>query len=356
MRLALADGALFTGTSFGADTDAAGEVVFNTGMTGYVEALTDPSYRGQILVLTYPLQGNYGVPKEPWESARVQVSGLVIGRLAIRPTHPGMREPLGDWLRRAGVPAIEGVDTRALTRRLRAEGTMTGALLREGSTGEHRTNPVAIDMHRVAELVTEPGVHRHDGGERRVLVVDCGTKRSIIDSLRERRLSVVRAAFYEKWESLLDEVDAIVLPNGPGNPSDLGPLVERIQPLLDGKKPVLGICLGHQLLALAAGASTYKLPFGHRSQNQPVTDMTTRRAYLTSQNHGYAVRSESLTGDFVEWFKNLNDGTNEGMAHKTLPIRSVQFHPEAASGPHDTQHVFDHFAEMVFARPRRARS
>lgn len=353
MRLTLSDGAVFTGTAFGADADAAGEVVFNTGMTGYVEALTDPSYRGQILVLTYPLQGNYGVPKEPWESGRVQVSGLVVGRLAIAPTHPGMREPLADWLKSAGVPAIQGVDTRALTRRLRDQGTMNGALLRHDAES---AIPSAIDMHRVAELVTEPGIHRHEGGERRVLVVDCGTKRSIIDSLRDRRLSVVRAAFYEKWESLLDEVDAVVLPNGPGDPSDLGPLVERIRPLLDGKKPVLGICLGHQLLALAAGASTYKLPFGHRSQNQPVTDMTTRRAYLTSQNHGYAVKSESLTGGFVEWFKNLNDGTNEGMAHETLPIRSVQFHPEAASGPHDTQHVFDHFAEMVFARPRGARS
>ena len=349
MKLVLGDGTVFGGTAFGADRDAAGEVVFNTGMTGYVEALTDPSYRGQILVLTYPLQGNYGVPASPWESGRIQVDGLVIARLAVRPTHPGMRETLGEWLERAGVPAIQGVDTRALTRLLRAQGTMTGNLMRDGgSSSEH---PSRVDMKRVAELVTEPGIHHEGTGKRRVLVIDCGTKRSIIASLLERDFSVVRAAFFEKWEPLVDQVDAVVLPNGPGDPADLGSLVERLRPLLAGKKPVLGICLGHQLLALAAGATTYKLPYGHRSQNQPVVDVTTGRAYLTSQNHGYAVRSESLPGDFVEWFKNLNDGTNEGVRHTSLPIMSVQFHPEAASGPHDTQHVFDRFAELVFARP-----
>jgi carbamoyl-phosphate synthase small subunit len=257
-----------------------------------------------------------------------------------------MRDTLSDWLRGAGVPAIEGVDTRAITRRLRSEGTTRGALLR------HETDepPASIEVHRVAELVTEAGVHRQGDGDRRVLVIDCGTKRSIVDSLLARRLSVTRAAFYEHWEPLLDEVDAVILPNGPGDPADLGSLVERIRPLLDGKKPVLGICLGHQLLALAAGATTYKLPFGHRSQNQPVIDVTTRRAYLTTQNHGYAVRSKTIPTGFVEWFRNLNDATNEGIAHVSLPILSVQFHPEAASGPHDTQHVFDRFAELVFAR------
>jgi carbamoyl-phosphate synthase small subunit len=351
MKLVLGNGsarAAFEGGSFGADREAAGEVVFNTGMTGYVEALTDPSYRGQILVLTYPLQGNYGVPDSPWESGRVQVSGLVITRLAIQPTHPGMRDTLGEWLRRADVPAIQGVDTRALTRRLRAEGTTPGMLL--GSDAPS-ASPTPIDMQHVAELVTEPGIHRQGDGERRVLVIDCGTKRSIIDSLRERRLAVTRAAFYERWEPLLDEVDGVVLPNGPGDPADLASLVERIRPLLSGKKPVLGICLGHQLLALAAGATTYKLPYGHRSQNQPVVDTTSGRAYLTSQNHGYAVKTESIPRDFFEWFKNLNDGTNEGMAHATLPVMSVQFHPEAASGPHDTQHVFDRFAELLYTRP-----
>jgi carbamoyl-phosphate synthase small subunit len=350
MKLVFGSGSartVFAGASFGADRDAAGEIVFNTGMTGYVEALTDPSYRGQILVLTYPLQGNYGVPPSPWESERVQVSGLVITRLAIQPTHPGMRDTLGDWLRRADVPAIQGIDTRAVTRRLRAGGTTPGMLVR---SEEVPAPPAPIDMNTVAELVTEPGIHRQGEGERRVLVIDCGTKRSIIESLLQRGLAVTRAAFYERWEPLLEQVDGVVLPNGPGDPAHLGALVERIRPLLTGKKPVLGICLGHQLLALAAGATTYKLPYGHRSQNQPVVDTTNGRAYLTSQNHGYAVKTESIPRDFIEWFKNLNDATNEGMAHATLPIMSVQFHPEAASGPHDTQHVFDRFAEVLFAR------
>ena len=347
MKLVLGDGASYTGTSFGANHSVAGEVVFNTGMTGYVEALTDPSYRGQILVLTYPLQGNYGVPKGPWESSGVQVAGLVIGRLAIRPTHPGMRETLASWLRAAGVPAIEGVDTRAITRRLRASGTMSGQLLHN----DHE-RPQPINMRHVVELVAEPGIHHDGSGDRRVLVIDCGTKRSIIESLLERKLGVVRAAFFEKWESLVDDVDAVVIPNGPGDPGDLGALVERLRPLLAGHKPVLGICLGHQLLALAAGAATYKLAYGHRSQNQPVIDLMTKRTYLTSQNHGYAVRSESIPKGYVPWFENLNDGTNEGLVHESLPIMSVQFHPEAASGPHDTEHVFDRFAQLVRQRPR----
>lgn len=346
MKLILEDGSTFAGSHFGADREVAGEVVFNTGMTGYVEALTDPSYRGQVLVLTYPLQGNYGVPESPWESGRVQVEGLVIARLAVRPTHPDLRETLGAWLERSGVPAIEGVDTRALTRRLRAHGTMRGALLREVG----RPTPPSIDVREVARLVTEPGERRIGSGARKVLVIDCGTKRSIVDSLVERGLSVVRAPFYERWEPLVKDVDAVVIPNGPGDPADLLPLVDRIRGLFAADKPILGICLGHQLLAMAAGATTYKLAYGHRSQNQPVLDVTTGRAYLTAQNHGYAVKTESIPKDLVEWFKNLNDGTNEGLVHRELPILSVQFHPEAASGPHDTKYVFDRFAKMVFER------
>jgi carbamoyl-phosphate synthase small subunit len=347
MKLVLSDGSSFEGTSFGAERVVAGEVVFNTGMTGYTEALTDPSYRGQILVLTYPLEGNYGVPEEGWESSRVQVEGLVIGRLAARPSHPRMRYTLAEWLRRFDVPAIADVDTRAITRILRAAGTMDGSLI----DGETRTDPRRVDMKRVAELVTEPGIRRYDGGRRRVLLIDTGAKQSIFRALRERELSIVRVPFYDRWESMLDEVDAVMLPNGPGDPTDLHVLVERLRPVVHGPKPVFGICLGHQLVSLAAGAKTYKLPYGHRSQNQPVIDLVTKRTYITSQNHGYAVDATTLPHGFVESYRNLNDGTNEGIAHESRPIMTVQFHPEAASGPHDTEHVFDTFARMVFERP-----
>lgn len=349
MRLTLSDGSTYEGTSFGADRDVSGEVVFNTGMTGYTEALTDPSYRGQILVLTYPLEGNYGIPAEGWESSRIQVEGLVIGHLAARPSHPRMRSTLGEWLRKFDIPAITNVDTRAITKLLRSAGTTAGALLRTGSSAR----PAGVDMKKVAEVVTEPEVRRYDGGRRRVLLIDTGAKESIIRSLQQRELSVLRVPFYDSWESYLDEVDGVMLPNGPGDPTDLAALVERIRPVLDAK-PVLGICLGHQLVSLAAGARTYKLPYGHRSQNQPVLDVATKRTYITTQNHGYAVDDKSIPAGFVEAYRNLNDGTNEGIAHGSRPILTVQFHPEAASGPHDTQHVFDRFARFVFSTARGA--
>jgi carbamoyl-phosphate synthase small subunit len=349
MKLVLADGTTFEGRSFGAERESAGEVVFNTGMTGYTESLTDPSYRGQILVLTYPLEGNYGVPEDGWESPRVQVEGLVIGHLAARASHARMRYTLGEWLRKFDVPAITDVDTRAITKTLRAVGTMHGALVHTSGRAE---GPREVAMSKVAELVTEPGIRRYDGGERRVLLIDTGAKESIVRSLQQRELSVVRVPFFERWEDVLDEVDAIMLPNGPGDPTDLAALTERLRPLLGRGKPILGICLGHQLVSLAAGASTYKLPYGHRSQNQPVIDVVTKRTYVTSQNHGYAVTTASIPRGFVESYRNLNDGTNEGIAHETHPVLTVQFHPEAASGPHDTEHVFDRFARLVFARPR----
>lgn len=352
MKLVLSDGTAVSGMSFGADREVAGEVVFNTGMTGYTEALTDPSYRGQILVLTYPLQGNYGVPRDGWESARIQVEGLVIGHLASRASHPNNEQTLAEWLRRFNVPAISDVDTRAITRTLRAAGTMPGALVRDDHESNGNDVAPSVEMSAVAKLVTEPGIRTYEGGSRRVLLIDTGVKESIIRSLQQRDMSVVRAAFYEPWEGLLDQVDGILLPNGPGDPTDLTSLVERIRPLLGGARPILGICLGHQLVSLAAGASTYKLPYGHRSQNQPVMDLATRRTYITSQNHGYAVSGTSIPKGFVESYRNLNDGTNEGIAHERLPIITAQFHPEAASGPHDTEHVFDRFARFVFDRAK----
>ena len=348
MKLHLADGTAVGGRPFGADREVRGEVVFNTGMTGYVETITDPSYRGQILVLTYPLQGNYGVPDGPFESPRIQIEGLVVTRYSTNPSHHRSVQSLGDWLRSQGVPAIDGVDTRSLTRRLREHGTMDGCLLHAMTTPEIARETVAqVDMQRVAALVAQGEITRDTGGDVRLLVIDTGAKASILRCLRERGASLIVAPFMQPWEPLLAEVDGVVLTNGPGDPVVLMPLVERIRAILGLGKPILGVCLGNQLLSLAAGARTYKLRYGHRSQNQPVRDLLTGRAYITSQNHGYGVDDKSLPDDWLPWFENLNDGTNEGVRHRRLPFRAVQFHPEAAAGPHDTAFLFDDFLRTV---------
>ena len=343
MDLVLADGSVYTGRAFGAPREVRGEVVFNTGMTGYVETLTDPSYRGQILVLTYPLQNNYGVPPPPFESEGIQVQGLVVSRYSARHSHHRAVRSLGEWLRSENIPAIEGVDTRTLTRRLRAHGTMDGCLV-SGASVDHAEG---IDMTSVVADVSPREIVHYRGGDLRILVIDTGAKENIIRSLQSRGATVVRVPFQADWERLLDEVDGVQLTNGPGDPADLGPLVERLRTVLQRGLPTFGICLGHQLLALAAGGKTYKLKYGHRSQNQPVMDQVTRRAYVTSQNHGFAVRNESLPHDWEPWFVNLNDHSNEGIRHRYRPFRSVQFHPEAAAGPRDTAYLFDDFLRMV---------
>jgi carbamoyl-phosphate synthase small subunit len=352
VRLVLADGADLSGTPFGALREVEGEVVFNTGVTGYVETLTDPSYRGQILVLTYPLQGNYGVPEGRFESKQIQVQGLVVTHYSATPSHHASRRTLGQWLLAEGVPAIEGIDTRSLTRLLRDHGTMPGRLLFDKTASGALTSTAAdphrvIDMAHVASVVSPSETIRYPGGSLTILVIDTGAKESIIQSLLTRGATVVRAPFHAEWERHLDEVDGVQLTNGPGDPADLSALSERLRAILHRGLPVFGICLGHQLLARAIGGSTYKLPYGHRSHNQPVMDVVTRRAYVTSQNHGYAVDEGSLAPEWQPWFVNLNDDTNEGIRHQYRPWRSVQFHPEAAAGPHDTSYLFDEFLQMV---------
>jgi len=363
VRLILEDGTELCGVGFGAKRPVVGEVVFNTAMTGYVEALTDPSYRGQILTCTYPLVGNYGVPAlratgtiaAPYESARIQVQGLIVQNYVEQHSHHAGRRSLGAWLREENVPGLTGVDTRALTRKLREKGTMRGWLLPAGMTEENAKKLAdAVEMSReVFELVAPKEVTRYQGGDLTVLLVDIGAKDNIVRSLLQRRASVIRAPHFADLPSLAREADGIVIGNGPGDPRDLSEVCDVLRELMrDARKPILGVCLGNQLLARAAGAETYKLPYGHRGVNQPVQDLLTRRCYITSQNHGYAVRDGSLPSDWEPWFVNINDGTNEGIRSCTMPFCSVQFHPEAHPGPQDTSFLFDDYLRLVGAMKR----
>lgn len=354
-KLVLEDGAVYPGHLFGVDRAVTGEVVFNTGMTGYVEALSDPSYRGQILVLTYPLVGNYGVPgsllrtglPHPFESTTIQVLGLVVARYEPAFSHHAAEQSLGAWLAQCGVPAIQGVDTRGLTRRLRERGTLRGRLC--PAVEDNALGQDTLDMARLVPAVSRPGVDRYVAreGAKTLLLVDCGAKHNILRSLLKRGVNVVRVPW--DYDFLADDcgADGLFLSNGPGDPENVPLLVERIRGWVGAGRPTFGICLGHQLLALAIGGRTYRLPYGHRSQNQPVEDLLTGRGYITSQNHGYGVDAGQLPEGFVEWFVNANDGTNEGIRHWDRPFMSVQFHPEAYPGPVETGVLFDEFVQVL---------
>jgi carbamoyl-phosphate synthase small subunit len=350
-RLVLEDGSVFSGRGFGFPVAASGEVVFNTGMVGYPETLTDPSYRGQILVLTYPLVGNYGVPARAldggldvaFESEAIQVAGLVVADAAAAYSHWSASRSLGDWLAAHAVPGLSGVDTRALTKRLRERGVMLGKLV--GDDDVELRDPNRENL--VAQVsVKEPVVY--GTGRRRVILVDCGCKHSIIRGLVDRGLTVVRVPWNHDF--LGEEFDGIVISNGPGDPKMCVDTIEHVRRAMERGRPILGICLGNQILALAAGADTYKLKFGHRGQNQPAGRVGTPRCYITSQNHGYAVDEKTLPPDWEPWFRNLNDGTNEGIRHRSRPFMSVQFHPEAAPGPLDTTFLFDELVEALDGR------
>jgi carbamoyl-phosphate synthase small subunit len=363
MKLLLEDGTEMSGRAFGAAGSVGGEVVFNTAMAGYVEVLTDPSYRGQILVLTYPLIGSYGVPAPrapgsldgPYESDAVQVQGLVVQSYVDKYSHSAAARSLGTWLEAEGVPGITGIDTRTLTRRLREHGTMKGWVMPANDDAALARNLAkTVDMkEEVFRLVAPDKVIRYGDGPLKVLLVDAGAKDNMVRSLLKRGATVVRAPWHTDLNPLAAECDGIVIGNGPGDPKDLTPLVTQVRSLLSSYcKPVFGICLGHQILALAAGGDTYKLPYGHRGVNQPVQDLITRRCYITSQNHGYAVRQEALPGDWEPWFVNVHDGTSEGIRSRTRPFFSVQFHPEASPGPEDTAFLFDDFMRLVGAMAR----
>ena len=357
-RIVLEDGYTLNGRSFGAPVSSAGEVVFTTGMVGYPESLTDPSYRGQILTLTFPSIGNYGVPGDDvgdfglpasMESDRVQVSGLVVADYSPAYSHWEAVRSLSAWLEASGVPAIFDVDTRALTRRLREHGTMLGKLEVDGDPGWF--DPATEN------LVARVGEGRrgvlNEGGSPHLVVVDCGVKNNILRCLMKRGASLTVIP----WDADPAEVDhdGIVLTNGPGDPTMCDATVKHIEAALERDKPIFGVCLGVQLLALAAGGSTFKLRYGHRGQNQPVTDTRTRRCHVTSQNHGYAVDARTLPSDWDVWFLNANDGTVEGIRHRSRPFSAVQFHPEASCGPVDTAYLFDEFIDQVVAAKGGAR-
>ncbi|MEK7106730.1 MAG: glutamine-hydrolyzing carbamoyl-phosphate synthase small subunit [Patescibacteria group bacterium] len=359
MKLILKDGTVFEGESFGANVSASGEVVFNTGMVGYVESLSDPSYAGQILVLSYPLVGNYGVPsyakasegrpiQQPFESKRIQIAGLVVAEYSENYSHHDARESLSEWLKRSGVPAITGVDTRALTKKLREHGVMLGAL------DSGKSNKVKFNDPNKENLVARVSVKKtevHGDGQVTIVIVDCGMKENILRSLVGRGAKVVRVPW--DYDFTNDAYDGLVISNGPGDPNMCEATVENIKRSMLKNKPILGICLGNQLLALAAGASTYKLKYGHRSQNQPCIlrhssgQVNAGRCFITSQNHGYAVDAKSLPQDWQVWFTNANDGSVEGIKHKVKPWRAVQFHPEASPGPTDTAWIFDEFLRSL---------
>ena len=349
IKVVLEDGSEFIGKSFGAPESVAGEVVFNTAMTGYPESLTDPSYKGQILVLTYPLIGNYGVPVSEeiggilkyYESDKIHISGLVISDYSFDYSHWNAEGSLAGWLKENKVPGIFGIDTRALTKKLREKGTMLGKIV----VNDKDVEWYDPNVNNLVAAVSTKKKEVYGDGKYKVLLVDCGVKNNIIRHFLEKDTTVIRVP----WDTDLseEEYDGLFISNGPGDPKMCIKTIKQLEIAIDEDTPVFGICLGNQLLSLASGADTYKLKYGHRSHNQPVLKVGTNRAYITSQNHGFAVDNDTLGDEWEPLFININDQTNEGMKHKTKPIFSTQFHPEASGGPTDTAFLFDEFIAMI---------
>lgn len=354
-RIILEDGTEFEGRSFGCERSVSGEVVFNTAMTGYPESLTDPSYVGQILVMTYPLVGNYGVPERAvdnqglslyMESEKIHAKALVVFDYSRSYSHWNARESLHQWLESEKIPGIYDIDTRALTKLLREKGSMKGKLVVAGDdpalipfTDPNRMN--LVERVSCQEVIT----YRGNPGSKKVVLIDCGVKHNIIRCLLQRGVTVVRVPWDYDFRKL--EYDGVFISNGPGDPNMCIPTIAFLKQALEGEKPVCGICMGHQLLGLAAGGKVYKMKYGHRGHNQPVRDEDTGMCHITSQNHGYTLDPDSLGKEWVPLYTNLNDGTNEGIRHRTKPFFSSQFHPEAASGPTDTVPIFDKFTKIL---------
>ena len=358
VTLVLQDGTTFRGKSFGYEQNVVGEVVFNTAMMGYPESLTDPSYAGQLMVLTYPLVGNYGVPPFTvdkngiatfMESDRIYASAIIVSDYSTEFSHWNACESLGDWLKREKVPGVTGIDTRQLTKVLREHGVMMGRLVFTDST-ECQESPEKNEdygsVNWVARVSCKEVIRYNEGAGRKVVLVDCGVKNNIIRCLINRGVEVIRVPWNYDYTGMT--FDGLFLANGPGDPDMCVDAVEVLKKQMSmSRKPICGICMGNQLLAKAGGATIYKLKYGHRSHNQPVREVGTNRCYVTSQNHGYAVDAATLGNDWRELFVNMNDGSNEGIRHLSYPWFSSQFHPEACSGPVDTEFMFDRFIETL---------
>lgn len=387
VRLLLDDGTVFHGKSFGYERSVAGEVVFNTAMSGYPESLTDPSYAGQLMTLTYPLVGNYGVPPFTigsnglatfMESEHIHAEAIIVSDYSENYSHWNAAESLGDWLKRERIPGITGIDTRELTKVLREHGVMMGKIVFDDSIdneqpvidnygeinyvdrvsckdiivyagSESRTFPADTSKEElnsaIAQFLSQSSVLDSRPGKR-VVLVDCGVKTNIIRCLLKRNVEVIRVPWNYDFNGL--EFDGLFISNGPGDPDTCDTAVQNIRRAMQNEKlPIFGICMGNQLLSKAGGAKIYKLKYGHRSHNQPVRMVGTERCFITSQNHGYAVDNNTLGEDWEPLFVNMNDGSNEGIRHKRNPWFSAQFHPEAASGPTDTEFLFDEFVKLM---------
>jgi carbamoyl-phosphate synthase small subunit len=361
-HLVLEDGSVFEGTPLGAPLSASGEVVFNTSMTGYQEALTDPSYAGQLLVMTYPIQGNYGVNDRDDESRRVQVSGFIVREHCEHPSHQLMTSTLHHYLLERGVPGLSGVDTRALTRRLRVAGVMMGtlthkdpekALARLRESSRYGSTDLVPGVSAGSPFAWPPeGVYAPPGAapvSHRVVVLDLGVKYNIMRSLQRLGCEVTAVPARTSAGTILDlKPDGVVLSPGPGDPALLGYVVETVKGLI-GRTPIMGICLGHQVTGIALGGRTFKLKFGHRGANHPVKDNTSGRVHITAQNHGYAVDGDGLPGSVEISHVHLNDGTVEGLRHRSEPLLTIQYHSEASPGPLDNMYLFERFVSMMRA-------
>jgi len=350
--LTLEDGTTFEGFIFGHSSATSGEVVFNTAMTGYPESLTDPSYEGQILVTTYPILGNYGVPSSDvkteanvsdyFESSHIHCKAIICQDYSWVPSHWQAKRSLDEWLKDEGIPGLYGIDTRALTKLLREKGSMLGRITPVGSVPVEFYDPNKENL--IAKVSTKEIV-TFGQGDKTVVLVDCGTKYNIIRCLTRRGVKVIMVPWDYDFNTI--EYDGLFISNGPGNPDFAEETVKNIRKAFDNGKPICGICMGNQLLSKAAGAKVYKLKYGHRSHNQPVRRVGTNDCYITSQNHGFAVDESTLGTDWEPLFINMNDNTNEGIRHKSMPFFSAQFHPEASSGPKDTEFLFDDFINLL---------